>query len=504
MATLRSEEYWERRAAARMDMIQADAETTLRKLNRAYRGATASMSVQINSMVRTFGKRYGLSPEEAAKILAEPVSKETLEILRKTVESMPEGMERSRAMATLNAPSARFRISNTQAMRTQAQAVCSKIADEEYKLFTDSLTKSINSAYMRTQYDLQMGLGLSWKTTGISKRVLKQLLNEDWSGANYRTRIMGRYADLGNELSTLMLEGMLGGRSQEQLVEEMRHQFAMDARDARRLLVTETTYVVNAAELERYKEWGTKEYIYMAVLDLKTSDICATLDGMVIAVKYAKAGKNFPPMHPNCRSTTAPVVNRRILEKLTRKATNPVTGEIMTLEPGMTYRDWYKQVMGEEKNGRIRQTGGKYRVGSDAWEKWDRKRTTDAEKKYELIRKADDVGAVAKASGMSVDDIRQIKHHVFYSKDHKLYDGVGPLHPDYNMAVAWQRLTDGNPLDRDILLLKHELLESQAEKMYNITVSEAHAIAKKEYAWDEEIEKLFGEDGEPDGLLRFD
>lgn len=349
MATLRSEEYWERRAAARMDMIQADAETTLRKLNRAYRGATASMSVQINSMVRTFGKRYGLSPEEAAKILAEPASKETLEILRKTVESMPEGMERSRAMATLNAPSARFRISNTQAMRTQAQAVCSKIADEEYKLFTDSLTKSINSAYMRTQYDLQMGLGLSWKTTGISKRVLKQLLNEDWSGANYRTRIMGRYADLGNELSTLMLEGMLGGRSQEQLVEEMRHQFAMDARDARRLLVTETTYVVNAAELERYKEWGTKEYIYMAVLDLKTSDICATLDGMVIAVKYAKAGKNFPPMHPNCRSTTAPVVNRRILEKLTRKATNPVTGEIMTLEPGMTYRDWYKQVM--EKHG---------------------------------------------------------------------------------------------------------------------------------------------------------
>ena len=347
MATLQSEAYWERRAAARMDMIQADAETTLRKLNRAYRGATASMSVQINAMVRTFGKRYGLSPEEAAKILAEPASKETLEILRETVKSMPDGIEKKRAMATLNAPAARFRISNTQAMRTQAQAVCSKIANEEYKLFTDSLTKSINSAYMRTQYDLQVGLGLSWKTTGISDRVLKQLLNEDWSGANYRTRIMGRYSDLGNELSTLMLEGMLGGRSQEQMVEEMQHQFAMDARDARRLLVTETTYVVNAAELERYKEWGTKEYIYMAVLDLKTSDICATLDGMVIAVKHAKAGKNFPPMHPNCRSTTAPIVNRRILKELKRKATNPVTGEIMTLEPGMTYRDWYKKITDE-------------------------------------------------------------------------------------------------------------------------------------------------------------
>lgn len=344
MATLRSEAYWEARAAARMDMLQADTEATLQKLNRAYRSATASMSVSINAMVRTFARRYGLTPEEAAKILSEPASRETLEALQKAVVDMPEGMEKQKAMAMLNAPAARYRITNTQAIRTQAQAVCSRLADEEYRLFTDSLTKSIGEAYMRTAYDLQIGLGLSWKTTGISNRVLRQLLNEDWSGASYRTRIMGRYKDLGNELSTLMLEGMLGGRSKAQMIEEMEQRFAMDARDARRLLVTETTYVVNAAELERYKEWGRKKYIYLAVLDLKTSDICQTLDGMVFDVKYAKPGRNFPPMHPNCRSTTAPVIGKKELDEFTRKATDPITGEVMTLPPGTTYREWYKMV----------------------------------------------------------------------------------------------------------------------------------------------------------------
>lgn len=349
MATLRSEEYWERRAAARMDSIQADAEQTLAKLGRAYKSAQGSMSVQIRAMTRTFAKRYGLTEREAEEILKKPASRESLKALEEAVKDMPEGREKQRMLAELNAPSARYRISNTQAIRQQAQAVCSKIADEEMRLFTDSLTKSISESYMRTAYDVQLGLGISWRTTGVSDRVVNQLLREDWSGANYRTRIMGRYSDLAREMSDLMLEGMLGGRSREQMIEEMQHRFAMDARDARRLLVTETTYVVNAAELERYKEWGVKEYRYLAVLDLKTSDICASLDGMVIAVKYAKAGKNYPPMHPNCRSTAVPVTDRAVLARLRRRAFDPVTGEEMMLKPDMTYAEWYKMVV--DKHG---------------------------------------------------------------------------------------------------------------------------------------------------------
>ena len=352
MATLRSEAYWEARAAARMDAAQIEAEQELAKLGRAYRAAQGSMSVQIRAMTRTFAKRYGLTEAEAAEILKKPASRESLAALEQAVADMPEGREKQRMLAELNAPSARYRISNTQAIRQQAQAVCSKIAGEEMRLFTDSLTKSISTAYMRTAYDIQMGLGISWRTTGVSNRVVNQLLREDWSGANYRTRIMGRYADLAREMSDLMLEGLLGGRSKEQMMDEMQGRFAMDARDARRLLVTETTYVVNAAELERYKEWDVKEYQYMAVLDLKTSDICESLDGMIIAVKYAKPGKNFPPMHTNCRSTTAPVVDRAALARIERKALDPITGEVMTLKPGTTYAEWYKMVV--DRHGDIK------------------------------------------------------------------------------------------------------------------------------------------------------
>lgn len=96
--------------------------------------------------------------------------------------------------------------------------------------------------------------------------------------------------------------------------------------------------------------------------------------------------------------------------------------------------------------------------------------------------------------------IEEIKNHVFFNQ-HILIDSIGKFSPDYNMAVAFRRLENGTPESRDILLLKHELFESQCEKKYMLTASEAHAMAKQKYDWDGTLFAIFGEDGEPDDLL---
>lgn len=49
--------------------------------------------------------------------------------------------------------------------------------------------------------------------------------------------------------------------------------------------------------------------------------------------------------------------------------------------------------------------------------------------------------------------------------------------------------------------LHHELLESQLEIKYNLTISEAHAKASEQYDWWAEVVRDLGEGGEPDGLL---
>jgi len=100
-----------------------------------------------------------------------------------------------------------------------------------------------------------------------------------------------------------------------------------------------------------------------------------------------------------------------------------------------------------------------------------------------------------------VDDIQTIRTHVFFKK-HKLDGGIyGRFAPDYDMAVAWKRLREGNPLDRDITLLHHELVESQIEKQYNLNAHDAHDEASKTYDWLGQLHRETGKKGEKRGIL---
>ena len=102
---------------------------------------------------------------------------------------------------------------------------------------------------------------------------------------------------------------------------------------------------------------------------------------------------------------------------------------------------------------------------------------------------------------MGIAEVKEIKKHIFFDT-HILYGGeVYRYQTDYDMAVAWKRLNDGNPEQRDIILLKHELLELQIEKNYSIDASKAHRIANKTYNWEAELQNELGEDGEDDDLL---
>lgn len=145
----------------------------------------------------------------------------------------------------------------------------------------------------------------------------------------------------------------------------------------------------------------------------------------------------------------------------------------------------------------VKQTGGKQYTPYDENDP----RDIFAAKEYRKIsRDNSDVKKIARNTDFTEKEVQQIKRHVFYNKYQK-YDGYGMLTPDYDMAVAWKRLREGKPEERDILLLHHELLESTLEKEYNLTISEAHKRAKKQFDWEKELIKAVGEGGERFGIL---
>ena len=285
---------------------------------------------------------------------------------------------------------------------------------------------------------------------GIEREdIQQQLLN------NALSRVSKMEQTTIEDIREILVKGHEQGENWKEQKKKIENKIKNPVR-AEMIAITELGHAYNTSTKNTYKGAGANKVVWHASIDIKTCDTCRTLHGQVFDIDNAPDN----PAHPRCRCTWLPVFS--------------------------------------EGKGRTLQSGGKFERGSVNW-LLDREEQSN--KYYEGIRKRkDDIEKIAKNTGWSYESINRIKNHVFYNS-HTLQDGsIGILDADYDMAVAWQRLINGAFEERDILLLKHEYLESIVEKKYNITNKEAHEIVVKKHDWYGELEKIKGVDGEDDCL----
>ena len=344
--------YWERRASARMAEYHKGAEETIKAIQRAHASARGSLLYSMNAIFERYAKKYKLDPETAKAILQEHATQKVLDGWRDAVTRMPEGRAKQAMLARLNAPSVRYRITNLQALEGQATAVCKTLEDIEVQALRSRLIDTATDAYDRVEYDLQKGLGIGWETTGINKRALDGILRDRWSGKNFSERIHMRAEDLAKRTQELMISSFIGGDSKAQAAAKLSKEFDEDVVASMRLVTTEVTHAANAAELERYQQNGIKRFMFRAVVDLRTSQVCQDHDGIVYNVSDAKMGVNVPPLHPWCRSTTIQVLSMEWINTMERTVIDPVTGEYQRIPGNMSYTEWKQKLLmehGEDK-----------------------------------------------------------------------------------------------------------------------------------------------------------
>lgn len=98
------------------------------------------------------------------------------------------------------------------------------------------------------------------------------------------------------------------GASKDEFIKTLKDRFNVSFSEAQRLARTELSHTQNQAKADTYKKYGVVRYEYIAADDEKTDSGCAELDGQVFYLDAAVEGVNYPPMHPNCRCTTAPYI----------------------------------------------------------------------------------------------------------------------------------------------------------------------------------------------------
>jgi SPP1 gp7 family putative phage head morphogenesis protein len=148
----------------------------------------------------------------------------------------------------------------------------------------------------------------------ISRATIKALANQTWTGSmNWSERIWKDRAALGVALDKILKRDIIQGRALDKTAREIKNKFQTSTYNAMRLVRTESTHTHEQAAMEFYKETDCSEYEFLAHLDDRTSAICTEKNGIIRKIKDAVVGVNYPPMHPNCRSTTAPVINIKAL-----------------------------------------------------------------------------------------------------------------------------------------------------------------------------------------------
>nr|WP_236588124.1 minor capsid protein [Tumebacillus amylolyticus] len=76
------------------------------------------------------------------------------------------------------------------------------------------------------------------------------------------------------------------------------------------ITTTETTYAYNRARLVSYKENSVDYVQFSAIMDSRTSQVCSSRHGLVMAMDDPRLGQNTPPLHGRCRSVLMPLYSR--------------------------------------------------------------------------------------------------------------------------------------------------------------------------------------------------
>lgn len=208
----------------------------------------------------------------------------------------------------------------------------------------------------KTAYETQKLRGEYSTFREVAKRDIETAISKPWAtdGKDFSTRIWENKAQFINTLQTEMTRSFMIGEGAAPLINRIQKRFNVSFSNARRLVETETAYVQEKGMLDTYEALDVEQYQILAVLDMKTSDICRHLDKKVFDKKDAKPGITAPPFHCYCRSTTTPYIDG-ITDGTgdTRAVRDPVTGKTVFVESDLSYEEWYNKYVKNTDTGAL-------------------------------------------------------------------------------------------------------------------------------------------------------
>ncbi|OCZ53803.1 minor capsid protein [Dehalobacter sp. TeCB1] len=315
-------------------------EKDLEKIKRIYQLSLADIEKELSKFYARYAAENQISLAEAQKVLNSRELSEfwmTLEEYLAMAQNNADGRY-AKELANL---SKKVQVTRMQALQAQIQMQLDGMYEKYQEETADILGSTYESNYYRSIYEINSKLGIGVDFALLNPELVEKAINFPWSGMSFSERIWGQKDRLVSNMQNVISQGLIQGKSIQKMTADVSRRMEVGYADAHRLIMTETSRVINQGTLDGYKKSQIVEmYEYLAELDVHTSDICRALDGKKYKISNAEIGSNYPPTHPNCRSTTVAYFGDDAGAKVARVA-REFSGQTYNVPAGMKYQEWY-------------------------------------------------------------------------------------------------------------------------------------------------------------------
>lgn len=327
----RTDNYWAQRSVKRLAKAEKASIPYLKQVQKTYNDSAKATVESVKAMYRAYYRNDKTFNMAALNMIAP----------QGDIKRLKDEMKRL-GLSTSLPKQYRGRMTRLELLNAQMWAEAKKAYLKENVYSTDLYDKIFRESYYQTGFDMAKGLGENLAFSNLDKTTVEKVLETKFEGKDFSQRIWSNTDHLAESLKDIMAKAIATGQPLERTSMEVRERFAVGTSNANRLIRTETCYFENNAELAAYAEMGIEEFVFMATLDSRTSDVCQNMDGKRFKMSKAQIGENVPPLHPNCRSTIRAYLGEEF-EPTTRIARDPQTGKNYDIK-NMTYEQWKKQI----------------------------------------------------------------------------------------------------------------------------------------------------------------
>jgi SPP1 gp7 family putative phage head morphogenesis protein len=160
-----------------------------------------------------------------------------------------------------------------------------------------------------------------------------------------------------SKVNDIIKTGFITGRTNAQITQDIAGKNGyLDNQNRKSIKTMVRTATTHTSSLARQQTMEENDdivigYEWVSTLDSRTSNICKGLDGKIY--KHRDKNKRYPPAHPNCRSSTAPVLDQRFNVDgiVTTRASRGVEGG-QQVAADTTYYGWLKGQGAQGPKGR--------------------------------------------------------------------------------------------------------------------------------------------------------